>query len=433
MIITDIIQKKKEKIELSQDEISFFVNGYVKGDIPDYQISALLMAICLNGMNEEETFNLTMAMRNSGDVLNFNDCNRKFVDKHSTGGVGDKTSLVLIPLVASCGVGIAKMSGRGLGHTGGTIDKLECFKGFNSELSSKEFMRLVRNEGVAITGQSDNLAPADKLLYALRDVTATVDSIPLIASSIMSKKLASGADGIVLDVTYGSGAFMKDAKSAMQLASLMVKIGKKAQKNVSAVISNMNQPLGYCIGNSLEVVEAINALSGNGPDDLMKLVYTLGSHMLIMGEVVDNTDDAYKLMQNAISDGSALEALKNIISAEGGDISYISDTDKFDKAKNSYECICHKSGYICHLDALKCGHVAMRLGAGRIKKGDKIDLSAGIILNYKVGDYVKPGDKLSTLYSNYDITDDIISDFKNAYIISDNNQVNEKLIYDVVN
>lgn len=400
MRMYDVIMKKRRAEGLTKAEIEFFVKGFTEGQIPDYQVSALLMAIFFNKMNKEETAELTMAMVNSGDVIDLSKINGIKVDKHSTGGVGDKTSICLTPLVASLGVPVAKMSGRGLGHTGGTIDKLESFEGFSVELTEEQFMNNVNSINIAIMGQSGNLVPADKKLYALRDVTATVDNMSLIASSIMSKKVASGADAIVLDVKVGDGAFMKTSEAAKDLAKEMVHIGNALGRKTIAVISDMDQPLGYAIGNNLEVIEAIELLKGNGPKDLLELTLTLGSNMLICAKKANTIEEGRKLLLDNIKNGKGLEKLKEFINAQGGDTSPIDDTDKFSKAKYVKEVISPVDGYITKINAEAFGIIAMELGAGRATKESEIDLSVGLLLNKKRGDKVKKGEILAYIHSN---------------------------------
>lgn len=400
MRMYDIILKKRNGKELNTEEINFFVEGYTKDEIQDYQASALLMAIFFQKMNKRETADLTMAMVRSGDQLNLNKISGVKVDKHSTGGVGDSVSLILAPLVAACGVPVAKMSGRGLGHTGGTIDKLEAFKGFSVDIPEWKFIENVNEIGIALASQTGKLVPADKKLYALRDVTATVDNMSLIASSIMSKKIASGADAIVLDVKVGEGAFMKTFEDAKELAEEMVSIGKNVGRNTVAIISDMDQPLGFAIGNSLEVIEAIHTLKGNGPKDLIELVLTLGSNMLIIGNKVKNEEEGRKLLLEAIKDGNALEKLKEFVKAQGGEISYIDNTDLFPKSKYKIEVKAKKAGVISKIHAEAVGIIAMELGAGRATKESSIDLSVGIVLNKKRGHKVKAGELLATIHAN---------------------------------
>lgn len=433
MRMYDLIMKKRKGEELTTDEINFFVDGFTKGEIPDYQASALLMAIFFNKMNKRETADLTNAMVESGDKIDLSNINGIKVDKHSTGGVGDKTSICLTPLVASLGIPVAKMSGRGLGHTGGTIDKLETFKGFSVELTEEEFMNNVNSINIAIMGQSGNLVPADKKLYALRDVTATVDNMSLIASSIMSKKLASGADAIVLDVKVGDGAFMKTPETAKELATEMVNIGNMLGRQTIGVISDMDQPLGYAIGNSLEVIEAIELLKGNGPKDLLELTLTLGSNMLLCAKKADTVEEARKLLLESIENGKGLEKLKEFVAAQGGDITPIDDYSKFPKAKYIEPVVAPRDGYITKIKAEAFGLIAMELGAGRATKESEIDLAVGIVLNKKRGEAVSKGDVLAYIHSN-DISK--IEKAKNSIlediIIEDKYDLNIPLIYDIV-
>ncbi|PMB96816.1 pyrimidine-nucleoside phosphorylase [Staphylococcus sp. UMB0328] len=407
MRMIDIIEKKRDGKPLSKEEIEFFIKGYTNGDIPDYQASSLAMAIFFQDMNEEERAHLTMAMVNSGDVIDLSDIEGIKVDKHSTGGVGDTTTLVLAPLVASVGVPVAKMSGRGLGHTGGTIDKLESAKGFHVELTEDEFIKLVNENQVAVMGQSGNLTPADKKLYALRDVTGTVNSIPLIASSIMSKKIAAGADAIVLDVKTGSGAFMKTLEDAEALAHAMVSIGNNVGRNTMAIISDMSQPLGNAIGNGLELKEAIETLQGHGPEDLTELVLTLGSQMVVLAKKADNLKDARELLEASIQSGKALDKFKTFISNQGGDVSVIERPDSLEDAKFKIEYTAKQDGFISEMVANEIGVASMMLGAGRQTKEDMIDLSLGIVLNKKVGDEVNAGESILTIHSNKENVNDI--------------------------
>ena len=400
MRMYDIIMKKKENEELTTEEIKFFVENYTNGTIPDYQASALLMAICFNGMSKKETLDLTLAMRDSGDVLDLSYIDGIKVDKHSTGGVGDKTSLVLTPLVASLGVPVAKMSGRGLGHTGGTIDKLESFPGFTTGISEETFKENIQKIGIAIAGQTANLAPADKKLYALRDVTATVNQVSLIASSIMSKKLASGSDAIVLDVKTGDGAFMKNLEDSNNLAKEMVAIGKLANKHTVAVITDMNQPLGRNVGNIVEVKEAIDTLNGNGPSDFKEVVYELGSQMLIAANKATTKEEAFRLMDEAIENKSALNKFADFVKAQGGDESYVYEQDKFQNAKYTVEVKATQNGYVRNIFAESIGNACMMLGGGRETKDSVIDLTVGIYLNKKVGEYVEKDGILATIYAN---------------------------------
>lgn len=400
MRMVDIIEKKRDGKELTTDEINFFIEGYTKGDIPDYQAASLAMAIFFQDMTEQERAALTLAMVHSGDVIDLSQINGVKVDKHSTGGVGDTTTLVLAPLVAAVGVPVAKMSGRGLGHTGGTIDKLESVEGFHVEISEDEFIKLVNEDRVAVIGQTDNLTPADKKLYALRDVTGTVNSIPLIASSIMSKKIAAGADAIVLDVKTGSGAFMKTLEDAEQLAHAMVSIGNHVGRKTMAIISDMSQPLGNAIGNALELREAIETLNGHGPEDLTELVLTLGSQMVVLGQQAETLEEARRKLKQAIQDGTALAKFKQFIANQGGNPHIVDHPELLPQAQYKIELPAQKTGTITEMIANDIGIASMMLGAGRQTKEDTIDLGVGIVLNKKVGDTVKEGEPLLTIYSN---------------------------------
>jgi pyrimidine-nucleoside phosphorylase len=396
----DIIQKKRDGGVLSQEEIHWFIKNYTANEIPDYQASALMMAIYFQGMNAEETKDLTLAMARSGDMLSLVAIPGVKVDKHSTGGVGDKTSLALTPMVAACGVPIAKMSGRGLGFTGGTIDKLESFPGFHTNLTISEFVRNVKNVGIAIMGQTQDLAPADKKLYALRDVTATVESLPLIASSIMSKKLAAGADAIVLDVKTGSGAFMKKEEDARALAEAMVEIGKAAGRQTIAVISDMDQPLGCGVGNAIEVREAIETLQGNGPADFLELCLTLGTQMLLAGEKAHSSQEARSMLEEVIADGTALNKLAQFVAAQGGDSKAVMNPELLPQASLTQTILADQEGYISHIQCEEIGRCSLILGGGRETKESSIDLAVGLMLHQKVGAYVTPGMPLVTLYAN---------------------------------
>ena len=408
MRMVDIIEKKRDGKSLSKEEIEFFIKGYTEGDIPDYQASSLAMAIFFQDMNEEERAALTMAMVNSGDVIDLSKINGIKVDKHSTGGVGDTTTLVLAPLVAAVGVPVAKMSGRGLGHTGGTIDKLESINGFHVEISEADFIKLVNEDQVAVIGQTGNLTPADKKLYALRDVTGTVNSIPLIASSIMSKKIAAGADAIVLDVKTGNGAFMKTLEDAEALAHAMVSIGNNVGRNTMAIISDMSQPLGRAIGNALELREAIDTLNGQGPEDLTELVLTLGSQMVVLAERASTLEEARQLLNEAIENGSALDKFKTFLENQGGDASVVDSPELLPTAQYQIDYKAKSSGVVSELIANEIGVASMMLGAGRQTKEDDIDLSGGIVLNKKVGDKVNEGESLLTIHSNRENVDDVI-------------------------
>lgn len=417
MRMIDIIEKKRDGKSLTKEEIVFFVNGYTHEEVPDYQASSLAMAIFFQDMNDEERAALTMSMVNSGEKIDLSDINGIKVDKHSTGGVGDTTTLVLAPLVAAVGVPVAKMSGRGLGHTGGTIDKLESVKGFNVEISEKDFIKLVNDNQVAVIGQSGNLTPADKKLYALRDVTGTVNSIPLIASSIMSKKIAAGADAIVLDVKTGSGAFMKTLDDAEALAHAMVRIGNNVGRNTMAIISDMSQPLGNAIGNALELKEAISTLKGNGPKDLTELVLTLGSQMVVLAEQATSLDEARQMLIDAIKTGKALNKFKTFLSNQGGDDSIVDSPEKLPSAKYQVEFKAKKDGYITEIIANEIGVASMMLGAGRQTKEDVIDLGVGIVLNKKVGEHVEKGENILTIHTNTKEIDDILYKLDNSITI----------------
>lgn len=400
MLMTDIIVKKRDGGKLSAEEIKFVIDGYTKGDIPDYQMSALLMAILLKGMDREETLELTMAMMHSGETLDLSAISGVKADKHSTGGVGDKTSLVLCPMVAAQGVKIAKMSGRGLGHTGGTIDKLESFPGFNTGISEETFVRNVNDFGIAIAGQTADLDPADKKMYALRDVTGTVPSIPLIVSSIMSKKLAAGADVIVLDVKCGSGSFMTTEEQARELAENLTVVGKMAGKKTVAVITDMDEPLGNAIGNALEVKEAIEVLKGEKQGELLELCLTLGSCILTEAGIAENDDKAREMLLQGIADGSALNKLAQLVEGQEGDKSAVYDTSLLPAAPVQHEVVVDNNGYVNHISAGDVGLVSMHLGGGRVTKESTIDLSVGLVLKKKVGDEVKAGDSLATIHAS---------------------------------
>lgn len=433
MRMYDIIQHKRDNKELSGEEIQFFVKEYTAGNIPDYQAAALAMAIFFNGMTPEETAALTLAMAHSGDVMDLSPIKGVKVDKHSTGGVGDKTSLVLGPMVAALGVPVAKMSGRGLGHTGGTIDKLESFPGFQTGIPEQEFFDNVNRIGIAIAGQTGNLAPADKKLYALRDVTATVESIPLIASSIMSKKIAAGADVIVLDVKVGSGAFMKDEESAVKLADTMVRIGDNVGKKTMAVVSDMDEPLGYAVGNALEVKEAIDTLAGNGPQDLYELCLELGSHMVAGAGKAQNCAEAKEMLAGTIKDGSAHRKLAELVEAQGGNPEAVYDTELLPKASIEYEYRADTEGYVSRIVCDIVGTSAMVLGGGRENKDSVIDLSVGIVLEAKKGAYVHKGDVLARFYANDENKlSDAVKRFADAYVIEDTKPAGSRLIKKVI-
>lgn len=433
MRMYDLIIKKRNGNTLNQEEINFMVEGFTKGSIPDYQMSAMMMAIYFKGMNDEETLYLTMAMAYSGDVLDLSNINGLKADKHSTGGVGDKTSLVLGPMVAALGVPVAKMSGRGLGHTGGTIDKLESFEGFSVDISTEDFIKNVNTIKMAIIGQTADLAPADKKLYALRDVTATVDNMSLIASSIMSKKLAAGADTIVLDVKTGSGAFMKTEEDSFALAKEMVQIGKGAGRNTVAIVSDMDQPLGYAVGNALEVKEAIETLNGGGSKELLELCVTLGSYMLVGTKNADSIEDARKKLYLTIEDKSALNKFAEFVRAQGGNDAPIFDTSLLPKATLVEEIESTKEGYVEHIVTDEIGIVSLILGGGRETKESEIDLAVGLVLHKKVGDYVKIGDSLATIYANdKDKLEAAKERFKETYSFTNEKKEKPKFIKGIV-
>lgn len=419
MRMVDIIEKKRDGQVLTKEEIEFFITGYTNGEIPDYQASSLAMAVFFQDMNDEERAALTMAMVNSGDVIDLSDIHGTKVDKHSTGGVGDTTTLVLAPLVAAVGVPVAKMSGRGLGHTGGTIDKLESVEGFHVEISEEKFVKLVNEAKVAVIGQTGNLTPADKKLYGLRDVTGTVNSIPLIASSIMSKKIAAGADAIVLDVKTGNGAFMKTLEDAEALAHAMVSIGNNVGRNTMAIISDMGQPLGHAIGNALEVKEAIETLQGKGPEDLTELVMTLGSQMVVVGGKAKDLEEARALLEKSIQDGSALESFRTFLENQDGDGSVVDDVSKLPQAKYQVALPAESSGFVTEIVANEMGVASMMLGAGRQTKDDDIDLSVGLVLHKKVGDRVDEGEPLLTIHSNRENVDDVIEKLNQSITVSE--------------
>lgn len=428
----DIIHKKRNGGELSEEEIRFFIEGYTDESIPDYQAAALCMAVYFRGMTPKETSILTLAMAESGDQIDLGGIEGFTVDKHSTGGVGDKTSLIVVPIVASCGGKVAKMSGRGLGHTGGTVDKLESIPGFRTELNPDDFIKQVNGIGLCIVGQTGELAPADKKLYALRDVTATVESIPLIASSIMSKKLAAGSKGIVLDVKTGSGAFMKTVEESENLAKEMVAIGKSAGRSVTAVITNMDIPLGDSVGNSLEVIEAIKTLKGEGESDLTEVCLTLAAQMLSMVTGEDEKT-CYSMVKGAIDNGLAINKLREMISAQGGNVNVVDDYSLFKQPKYTAEIFSECDGYIEHTDAEKIGIASVILGAGREKKGDPIDPSAGIVLKKKTGDYVKKGEPLAVFYTDDEVKiEGAKQEFLDAFTFGNERTQPQKLIYKII-
>lgn len=432
MRMVDLIIKKRNGHELTDEEIRFWINGYTKGEIPDYQSSAMQMAILFRGMSDREVATLTDCMEHSGEVLDLSNLKGVKVDKHSTGGVGDKTSLVLGPMVAACGATVAKLSGRGLGHTGGTLDKLESIPGLTIAIEGERFEKQVNSIGLAIAGQTAHLVPADKKMYALRDVTGTVESIPLIAASVMSKKLASGCDAILLDVTVGEGAFMKNMEDARKLAKIMVSIGNRLGRDTRAVLSDMSEPLGMAVGNSLEVKEAIAALHGEGPRDLMELCYTAGAIMLVQAKRAKDMEDGRAQLEEAIKSGAAFEKFLLMIEAQGGDTSYILHPEKFEMAKRIIPIYSDKEGYVHSLDALVIGVSSMKLGGGRETLEDTIDMSAGIILNKKVGYRVEKGDLLATAYTNKENIDDVLMDIKKAFVIKEGFILEQPVIREII-
>lgn len=431
MRMVDIIANKRDGKELSTEEINFFIDGYTAGDIPDYQASALAMAIFFQDMTDNERASLTMAMVNSGETIDLSGIEGVKVDKHSTGGVGDTTTLVLAPLVGALDIPTAKMSGRGLGHTGGTIDKLEAVKGFHVEITNEEFMEIVNRDKVAVIGQSGNLTPADKKMYALRDVTGTVNSIPLIASSIMSKKIAAGADAIVLDVKTGAGAFMKTDEDAQNLAHAMVRIGNNVGRQTMAVISDMSQPLGYAIGNALEVKEAIDTLKGEGPEDLTELVLTLGSQMVVLAKKAETLEAARELLKEVIANGKALDKFRTFLHNQGGDETVVDHPERLPQAEFVIDVPAKQTGVVSNMVADEIGIAAMLLGAGRATKEDEIDLAVGLMLRKKVGEAVKEGEPLVTIYSNRENVDDVIAKIYANISIADS-AVEPTLIHSIV-
>lgn len=433
MKVYDILEKKKRKLSLTKEEIDFIVQEYTKGSIPDYQMSALLMAICINGMNDEETFNLTIAMKNSGDVLDLSKIEGIKVDKHSTGGVGDKISLILSPMLAALGVKIAKMSGRGLGHTGGTIDKLESIEGFTTSLSYQEFIDNVNNIGMAIASQTANLTPADKKIYALRDVTATVDCIPLIASSIMSKKLASGADAIVLDVKCGNGAFMKNEEEAEKLAKTMVSIGRQAGKNISAIVTDMNQPLGTHIGNALEVVEAIETLKGNGNSDVLEVTYALGVKMIMFSGIAKTEEEALSMLKEVIENKKAYNKFIDFIKSQKGNPEDVLHPERLITARLIKNIAASDSGYISYIDTESVGKAVQILGGGRETKISEIDKAVGVVINKKLGNYVEKGDVVFKVYGNDEIkVEEAANKLMSAIAFSNNEILVPKIIKKII-
>ena len=428
--MADIISKKRDNLPHTKDEINYIINGITTGQIPDYQISSWLMAVYLNGMTIDESAFLTESMAKSGDILDLSDIGEYIVDKHSTGGVGDKATLVLIPLLASAGLNVAKLSGRGLGHTGGTIDKLESIPGFITSLEMDTFLKLVKNIGAAIASQTHHLAPADGKIYALRDVTSTVESIPLIAASVLSKKIASGANIIILDIKCGSGAFMKTLEKADELSSTMVEIGKRLDKSITAVITSMDQPLGNTVGNSIEVIESINTLKNNGPEDLKELCLYLGAISLLKAGLADNIEDGKNILNKHLEDGSAFKKFREIVIMQGGNVDFIDNPDKLYSAKYIMEVKSDVDGYVSKLDSLKIAHACKLLGAGRTKKEDKIDHAVGISLNKKIGHAVNKGEVLAKIHANsLELADKAVEMVKEAYEFSKHAPEIPKLIY----
>jgi pyrimidine-nucleoside phosphorylase len=433
MLITEIIEKKKQGISLSRDEIDFFINGYVEESIPDYQISALLMAIWFSGMDKQETADLTMSMAESGDLVDLSAIKGIKVDKHSTGGVSDGTTLIVAPLVASCGGKVAKMSGRGLGHTGGTLDKLESIPGFSVMQTMDKFIKIVSETGLSVIGQTDNLVPADKKLYALRDVTGTIDNVSLIASSIMSKKIASGSEAIVLDIKTGNGAFMHRISDSIRLAETMVDIGKLAGRKTVAVVTDMNQPLGFSVGNALEVKEAIEILQGQYESDLKVVAFTLASRMLIVSGICDTESSAIDMLEEALTSGKALFKLAQMIEAQGGNPEVVNDTSLLPAASKIIPVLADVAGYVEEILTPEVGYSAMLLGAGRVKKDDKIDHSVGIWLKKRLGDYVEKGDVIADFYVNDEKNlDEAVKRFKDAYKIGEEQPNELPLIYTIL-
>lgn len=432
MNILEIIAKKRDKKVLSKEEIDFFVKNYTNGNITDYQAAALIMAIYINGMNYEETTSFTLAMAHSGEVLDLSELGM-VVDKHSTGGIGDKITLILMPIIASLGIPAAKMSGRGLGFTGGTVDKLESIPGYNTNIDISEFINNVKNIGISLMGQTLNLAPADKKIYALRDTISCVESIPLIASSIMSKKIAAGAEKIVLEVTVGSGAFMKNIEDATKLSETMIGIGNLADKETICILTNMNQPIGYSIGNSLEVIEAVEALNGNMQDDVKDIILSLGSYMMKLAGKGDDIEQNKKMIMKNINNKKALNKFKELIKNQGGDVSYIEDTSKFEKAKYIIPIKSEKIGYIKFMDNEKIGYISSSLGAGRLKKEDKINDKVGIIINKKIGDKVNVGDVLGFIHSDdIEVGNNAVKEMQNCYEFSDEYVEKQKHILGII-
>ncbi len=433
MNIQEIIGKKRDGKELSKEDIKYFVTNYTNGNVTDYQAAALVMAIYINGMNKEETTNLTLEMAASGDTLDLSGISENVVDKHSTGGVGDKITLILMPIIASLGIPVAKMSGRGLGFTGGTIDKLESIPGYKTELDIDTFMENVKKIGISVIGQTANLAPADKKLYALRDTINCVGSMPLIASSIMSKKIAAGANKIVLDVTVGSGAFMKNKEDATELSNIMKNIGNLADRETVCVLTNMNEPVGHAVGNTLEIIETIECLKGNIPEDIEEIITTIGSYIIKLYGKGDNLEENKKMILENIENGKAFNKFLELVENQNGDIEYIENVEKFEKAKYIIPVIAEKDGFIEELNAEKIGLISVSLGAGRVKKEDDIDKAVGIILNKKIADEVKKGDILAYVHANDEQKgNQAVEEIKSTYKISEMKVEKEKIILGVV-
>lgn len=433
MNIQEIISKKRDGLELTKEEISYFVLQYTKGNITDYQAAALIMSIYINGLSKEETTNLTLEMAHSGQILDLSAISETVIDKHSTGGVGDKITLVLMPIIASLGIPVAKMSGRGLGFTGGTVDKLESIPGYKTQIEIEEFINNVKEIGISIIGQTGNLAPADKKIYALRDAISCVDNMSLIASSIMSKKIAAGANKIVLDVTVGNGAFMKTKEDAIKLSNLMKEIGNLAGRETVCVLTNMSEPVGKAVGNSLEIIETVKCLQGELPEDIKEIITTIGAYIIKLSGKNDDLDENKKMILDNILSGKAYNKFIELVNKQGGDISYIKDVSKFEKPKYIYEVIANKEGYVTNLDAGEIGNISVSLGAGRLKKEDDIDMSVGIILEKKISDKVKKGEILAYIYANDEEKGkQAVEDLTNIYKISKKNEKKEKYILGVI-
>lgn len=433
MNILEIISKKRDNNKLNKEEIQYFINEYTKGNITDYQAAALVMAIYINGMNDEEITNLTIAMANSGELLDLSAFGKNVVDKHSTGGVGDKITLILMPIIASLGVPVAKMSGRGLGFTGGTIDKLESIPGYNTNVNIDDFIENVKKIGISLIGQTLNLAPADKKIYALRDAIACTESIPLIASSIMSKKIAAGANKIVLDVTCGKGAFMKSIKDAVILSETMNRIGKLANKETICIITNMDEPVGYAVGNNLEVIEAINALKGSMPEDVKQIILELGAYMLKLADINEDIETNKEMILENIKNGKAYNKFIELVENQGGDITYIENTDKFEKSKYILPVEAKQAGYIKELNAKKVGEISGYLGAGRVKKEDNIDETVGIVLNKKISDVVETGEVLAYVHSNNEeLGKKAVEELRRLYVITNDVVQKPKTILEII-